>query len=39
MWAIADDITDEAAVRAKAEDILGTFDVEGNIKVAMACPF
>ena len=36
MWAIADDITDEAAVRAKAEDILGTFDVEGDIKVAMA---
>ena len=30
MWAIADDITDEAAIRAKAEDILDTFDIEGG---------
>lgn len=27
MWAIADHITDEAAIRAKAEDILNTFDI------------
>ena len=30
MWAIADNITDEAAIRAKAEDILSTFDIEGG---------
>ena len=30
MWAIADDITDEDAIRAKAEDILDTFDIEGG---------
>ena len=30
MWAIADGITDEAAIRAKAEDILDTFDIEGG---------
>jgi len=30
MWAIADDITDEAAIRAKAEDIINTFDIEGG---------
>ena len=30
MWAIADDITDETAIRAKAEDILNTFDIEGG---------
>ena len=30
MWAIADPITDEAAIRAKAEDILNTFDIEGG---------
>ena len=30
MWAIADDVTDEAAIRAKAEDILATFDIEGG---------
>ena len=30
MWAIADDITDEAAIRTKAEDILNTFDIEGG---------
>ena len=27
MWAIADHITDENAIRAKAEDILATFDI------------
>ena len=30
MWAIADHITDEAAIRGKAEDILDTFDIEGG---------
>ncbi len=30
MWAIADNITDEAAIRAKAEDIINTFDIEGG---------
>lgn len=30
MWAIADDITDEAAIRAKAEEILDTFEIEGG---------
>ncbi|MCF0229044.1 MAG: arabinose isomerase [Parasporobacterium sp.] len=30
MWAIADDITDEAEIRSKAEDILDTFDIEGS---------
>ena len=30
MWAIADDITDEKAIRAKAQDILDTFDIEGG---------
>ena len=33
MWAIADDVTDEAAIRAKAEDILDTFDIEGGATV------
>ncbi len=33
MWAIADDITDEAVIRAKAEDILDTFDIEGGATV------
>ncbi|MBQ7259846.1 MAG: arabinose isomerase [Lachnospiraceae bacterium] len=33
IWAIADDINDEAAIRAKAEDILDTFDVEGGATV------
>ena len=33
MWAIADDITDEDAIRAKAQDILDTFDIEdGSIE-------
>ena len=30
MWAIADPITDEAVIRAKAEEILSTFDIEGG---------
>ena len=30
MWAIADGITDEDAIRAKAQDILDTFDIEGG---------
>lgn len=30
MWAIAGNITDEAAIRAKAQDILDTFDIEGG---------
>ncbi len=33
MWAIADNITDEAAIREKAEDILNTFDIEGGANV------
>ena len=33
MWAIADNITDEVAIRAKAEDILNTFDIEGGATV------
>ena len=33
MWAIADHITDEAAIRAKAEDILDTFEIEGGATV------
>ena len=30
MWAIADDVTDEAAIRAKAGEILDTFEIEGG---------
>ncbi len=30
MWAIADNITDENAIRAKAQDILDTFEIEGG---------
>ena len=30
MWAIADNITDEAAIKAKAQDIIDTFEVEGG---------
>ena len=30
MWAIADNISDEDAIRAKAQDILDTFDIEGG---------
>ena len=33
IWAIADDVTDDAAIRAKAEEILDTFDVEGGATV------
>ncbi len=33
MWAIADDITDEATIREKAEDIINTFDIEGGATV------
>lgn len=33
MWSIADDITDEDVIRAKAEDILDTFDIEGGATV------
>ena len=33
MWAIADHITDENAIGAKAEDILNTFDIEGGATV------
>lgn len=30
MWAIADPITDEEVIRAKAQDILDTFEIEGG---------
>ena len=30
MWAIADNITDENAIREKAQEILDTFDIEGG---------
>ncbi len=30
MWVIADNITDEEAIRAKAQDILDTFEIEGG---------
>lgn len=30
MWAIADNISDESAIRNKAEEILDTFDIEGG---------
>lgn len=30
MWAIADNVTDEDAIRAKAQDILDAFDIEGS---------
>lgn len=33
IWAIADPVTDEAAIRAKAEEILDTFDIEGGATV------
>ena len=33
MWAIADEITDEKAIREKAEDILNTFDIEGDATI------
>ena len=34
MWAIADNIDDQAAVDTKAAEILDTFDVEGGAKVS-----
>ena len=37
MWAIADDITDEDVIRAKAQDILNTFDIEGGGTVEKVC--
>ena len=30
IWAIADDVTDDAVIKAKAEDILSTFDIVGE---------
>ena len=33
MWAIADDIDDQAAIDAKATEILDTFDVEGGASI------
>ena len=33
MWAISDHIQDEAAIRAKAQEILDTFDIEGGATV------
>lgn len=33
MWAIADNIIDEDAIRTKAQDILHTFDIEGGATV------
>lgn len=30
MWAIADDIKDDKLIRAKAQDIIDTFDIEGG---------
>lgn len=30
MWAIADHVSDETAIRVKAQDILDTFDIEGG---------
>ena len=34
MWAIADDITDQAAIDAKAAEIIDTFDIEGGANVS-----
>lgn len=33
MWTIADDIDDENAIKAKAQDILNTFDIEGEATI------
>ena len=30
MWVIADDVTDETTIKAKAQEILDTFDIEGG---------
>ena len=34
MWAIADDISDQKAIDAKAADIIDTFDIEGGASVS-----
>ena len=34
MWAIADDISDQEAIDAKAADIISTFDIEGGASVS-----
>lgn len=34
MWAIADDINDQAAIDAKAAEIIDTFDIEGGAEVS-----
>ena len=34
MWAIADDITDQAAIDAKAAEIIDTFDIEGGASIS-----
>ncbi len=34
MWAIADDIDDQAAIDAKAAEIIDTFDIEGGAEVS-----
>ena len=34
MWAIADDIDDQAAIDAKAAEIIDTFDIEGGAQVS-----
>ena len=34
MWAIADDIDDQAAIDAKARELIGTFDIEGGAEVS-----
>ncbi len=34
MWAIADDIDDQAAIDAKAAEIIDTFDIEGGASVS-----
>lgn len=33
MWAIADNVTDEGLIQKKAEEILDTFEIEGNATV------
>ncbi|MBR2561605.1 MAG: arabinose isomerase [Eubacterium sp.] len=33
MWAIADDMKDDARIEAKAQDILDTFDIEGGATI------
>lgn len=31
MWAIADNVADQAAIKAKAQEIVDTFDIEGDV--------